>query len=69
MALDNLKGWNKEIYKVTKKFIDSFGSLTELQLNCKPNPNGWSIAQNIDHQFASNLYKISGRHKSCLQAQ
>ena len=27
--------WEKEIDKVTEKFIDSFGSLTELQLNYK----------------------------------
>ena len=46
--------WEKEIDKVTEKFLDSFGSLTESQFNCKPAPNVWSIAQNIDHLILLN---------------
>src|SRR5438105_3318461 len=46
--------WEKEIDKVTEKFIDSFGLLTESQLNYKPDPNVWSIAQNIHHLILLN---------------
>ncbi|HEV3224264.1 MAG TPA: DinB family protein [Puia sp.] len=53
MVQDNL-GWNKDIDKVTEKFSDSFGSLTGSQLNHKPNPNVWSIAQNIYHIILLN---------------
>ena len=44
----------KKIDKFTEKFIDSFGLLTESQLNYKPDPNVWSIAQNIDHLILLN---------------
>jgi hypothetical protein len=46
--------WEKEIDKVTEKFADSFGTLTESQLNYKPDPNVWSIAQNISHLILLN---------------
>jgi uncharacterized damage-inducible protein DinB len=46
--------WEKEIDKVTEKILDSFGLLTESQLNYKPAPNVWSIAQNIDHLILLN---------------
>jgi uncharacterized damage-inducible protein DinB len=46
--------WKLEIDKVTEKFIVSFGSLTESKLNYKPDPNVWSIAQNIAHLILLN---------------
>jgi DinB superfamily len=62
--------WNKDIDKVTEKFVGSFGSLTETQLNYKPDPNVWSIAQNIDHlillnsSYFQNFDEIKkGKHK------
>lgn len=42
------------IDKVTEDFINSFGSLTQEQLNWKPNPQVWSIAQIIDHLIIVN---------------
>jgi hypothetical protein len=46
--------WKKEIDIVTEKFIESFGSFTESQLNYKPDPTGWSVAQNISHLILLN---------------
>ena len=44
------------IDKTTEDFTKSFGSLTPEQMNWKPNPQVWSIAQNIDH-----LIKLEAR--------
>ncbi len=46
--------WGKEIDKVTEKFVDSFGTLTQSQLNYKSDPNVWSVAQNISHLILLN---------------
>ena len=46
--------WKKEIDRVTKKFTDSFGSLSKSQLNRKQDKNIWSIAQNIAHLIQLN---------------
>lgn len=46
--------WNIEIDKITEKFIQNFGLLSELQLNYKHNPDVWSIAQNIVHLILVN---------------
>ncbi len=43
-----------EIDEITRAFSLEFGSLSEDQLNMKPNPVSWSIAQNIDHLIAIN---------------
>jgi len=42
------------IDKVTKDFTGSFGSLTNEELNRKPNPQTWSAAQIIDHIIKVN---------------
>ncbi len=54
--------WNNQIDKTTEEFSHLFGSLTSDQLNWKPNPQTWSIAQNIDHLIVVNqsYYPILG---------
>ncbi len=42
------------IDKLTADFINSFGSLTNEQLNWKPLLKTWSIAQNIEHLIIVN---------------
>lgn len=61
--------WEKEIDAVTAKFVDSFRTLTESQLNFKPAQQVWSIAQNISHlvlvnnSYFKNFDEIkTGRH-------
>lgn len=44
-----------EIDTITKQFLDAFENLSAEQLNFKPNPNTWSIAQNIHHLIVINL--------------
>lgn len=52
----------------------SFGTFTRAQLNWKPSPDEWSVAQCLDHLITSNsgylpLIKriISGAHKTSLK--
>ncbi|MCZ2249221.1 MAG: DinB family protein [Bacteroidia bacterium] len=47
-------GWLAEIDIITQSFKDKFGNLSEKELNWKPNPQTWSIAQNIDHLIVVN---------------
>ena len=49
-----MKHWINQIDKTTADFSSNFGSLTKEQLNWKPNPTTWSIAQNIDHLIVIN---------------
>jgi len=49
-----LKKWIDRIDWTTKSFIEEFGALNQEQLNWKPNPETWSIAQNIDHLIVIN---------------
>ncbi|MFM9945137.1 MAG: DinB family protein [Bacteroidia bacterium] len=44
----------QEIDQITENFTTTFRHLTEQQLNFKPNPTTWSIAQNIDHLIVIN---------------
>jgi hypothetical protein len=46
--------WISQIDQTTQEFVKHFGTLTDEQLNYKPNPNSWSIAQNIDHLITIN---------------
>lgn len=43
-----------QLATITKKFTDTFGDLTETELNWKPADNKWSIAQNIQHIMLLN---------------
>ena len=49
-----MKNWITQIDETTSAFQTSFGTLTEKQLNWKPNPETWSIAQNMDHLITIN---------------
>jgi hypothetical protein len=46
--------WTTQLDKLTESFVNTFGSLNNEQLNQKPNPQTWSIAQNIDHIIVIN---------------
>ena len=49
-----MKNWIEQIDRTTQCFIDEFGDLNFKELNWKPNPETWSIAQNIDHLIVIN---------------
>lgn len=49
-----MKHWITHIDQTTDSFVNLFGSLTREDLNWKPNPETWSIAQNIDHLIVIN---------------
>ncbi|MGN6531786.1 MAG: DinB family protein [Ginsengibacter sp.] len=49
-----MRNWNEQIDDITQKFIESFENLTSEQMNWKPDPDTWSIAQNIDHLIVIN---------------
>lgn len=49
-----MEKWTERIDKTTHDFIESFGELDNEQLNWKPDPETWSIAQNIDHLIVVN---------------
>ncbi len=46
--------WLSEIDGITGNFIKQFGTLSFEELNWKPNPETWSIAQNIEHLIKVN---------------
>ena len=46
--------WTEEIDKITGRFLNSFSILSEDELNWKPSPEVWSIAQNMDHLITLN---------------
>ncbi len=46
--------WTEEIDEITEGFLNSFGMLSEKDLNWKPPPEEWSIAENIDHLITLN---------------
>ncbi|MBK6365237.1 MAG: DinB family protein [Saprospiraceae bacterium] len=49
-----MKNWSKELSNLTEQFQTHFGGLSKEELNWKPNPAVWSIAQNIDHLIVVN---------------
>lgn len=46
--------WLAEIDQLSNAFLLKFKDLTESELNWKPNPNAWSIAQHIEHLIVIN---------------
>ena len=50
----NTSKWTTALDANTEKFSHAFGQLSEEELNWKPDPNTWSIAQNIDHLITIN---------------
>ncbi|MEQ8713426.1 MAG: DinB family protein [Cyclobacteriaceae bacterium] len=49
-----LEQWTQEIDDATAAFKKYFGGLSNEELNWKPSPDAWSIAQNIDHLITIN---------------
>jgi hypothetical protein len=49
-----LKNWTLTIDNITRQFLTEFGTLTNEQMNWKPNSHVWSIAQNLDHLIVVN---------------
>lgn len=46
--------WNQRIDNVTERVVSHFSDLTMEELNWKPDPDTWSIAQNLDHLITIN---------------
>lgn len=44
----------EQIDEITENFIQTFGSLSNEELNWKPDPKTWSIAQNVEHLITIN---------------
>ena len=59
----------ERINRISHQVEESFGSLSEDQLNWKPKPKVWSIAQNLDHMMKYNkgyfpvFIQIANGHK------
>ena len=49
-----MKNWIVTLEHITKQVQSEFGMLTKEQLNWKPTPDTWSIAQNLDHLMVVN---------------
>lgn len=49
-----IQNWLNQINHTTERFKTLFGTLTEKELNWKPNKQTWSIAQNMDHLIVIN---------------
>lgn len=50
----NISKWTTAVDWITSDFKKAFGELSLQQLNWKPSPKGWSVAQNIDHLIVIN---------------
>lgn len=50
----NTSRWAHSIDKTTLDFITAFGHLNEQELNWKPDPQIWSVGQNIHHLIVIN---------------
>lgn len=49
-----IQQWITQIDQTTNAFAKHFGTLSHEELNWKPHPETWSIAQNIDHLIVIN---------------
>ena len=49
-----MKNWTIPLDNITKQTVTEFGTLTNEQINWKPNSITWSIAQNLDHLIIVN---------------
>lgn len=50
----NIAQWNSRIDEVTNAFVKEFGNMTAEELNWKPSPDVWSVAQNMHHLIVIN---------------
>jgi hypothetical protein len=60
----------KQIDQITRDFVAAFSQLTYQEINWKPDPGKWSIAQNIDHLIVINSSYfpiIQAAHDKTLQ--
>jgi len=46
--------WTVELDQLTQAFKNEFGSLSESEINWRPNTQQWSVAQNIQHLIVVN---------------
>lgn len=49
-----MKNWTLTLDNITRQSLTEFGTLTNEQMNWKPNSSTWSIAQNFDHLILVN---------------
>jgi uncharacterized protein with HEPN domain len=49
-----IKHWTQQIDLTTQEFIEHFNGLSVEELNWKPGPKSWSIAQHIHHLIVIN---------------
>jgi len=49
-----MNSWISQLDENSQKFAQAFGGMTQAELNWKPNPEQWSIGQNIDHLITIN---------------
>ena len=49
-----MKNFSIKLELITQIAVSQFGELTDERLNWKPNPNTWSIAQNLEHLIVVN---------------
>jgi hypothetical protein len=49
-----MTNWTSTLSDISRQSLTEFGSLTNEQLNWKPNSNTWSIAQNLAHLIVVN---------------
>ncbi|WP_236252793.1 DinB family protein [Echinicola sp. 20G] len=49
-----INNWQTSIDETTQKFLKSFADVSPEKLYRKPNPNTWSIAENIQHLILIN---------------
>jgi hypothetical protein len=50
----NLQNKARRLASISEKFEKTFGTLSDEQLNLRPAPDKWSIAQNIEHLIIIN---------------
>lgn len=55
--------WTSQLDKNTHLFRDKFGKLDAKTLNFKPNPQTWSIAQNVEH-----IIKVNASYYNVIDA-
>jgi hypothetical protein len=49
-----MNNWTSTLDHITRQSLTEFGTLSNEQLNWKPNSETWSIAQNLDHLIVVN---------------
>lgn len=50
----SIQDWNQRIDNVTKEFAERFGDMSATEINQKPSPDSWSVAENLQHLIKVN---------------